>query len=75
MARIRIQAVLCKKCGMCVEICPEGLFKRPGPRSIPKITRPAACSACGHCVSTCPSGAILHDDFPPQDWLQEGERI
>lgn len=69
MAKIRIQAALCRKCGMCVEICPEGLFTQSTPGSVPKIRRAAACIACGHCVSTCPSGAVQHDDFPPEDWL------
>jgi ferredoxin len=69
MTRIRIQAKLCKKCGLCVEICPEELFVRAGPGDLPRIPRQKACIACGHCVSVCPSGAILHLDFPEEDWL------
>ena len=70
MAKIRIQAELCQKCGLCVEICPEGLFQRKAPRTVPRIPRQSACTVCGHCVSVCPSGAILHADFPPEDFLK-----
>ena len=74
MAKIRILAQLCRKCGLCVEICPEGLFTRQDARSTPRIRHAAACVACGHCVSTCPSGAVQHADFPAEDWLKPGER-
>jgi ferredoxin len=70
MSKIRIQVELCRWCGMCVEICPEGLFTQSAPDRPPRIRRAAACISCGHCVSTCPSGAIQHDDFPPEDWLK-----
>jgi ferredoxin len=67
MSKIRINPNLCKKCGRCVDICPEGLFVQSGPLSIPRIPRQKGCISCGHCVSICPSGAVSHIDFPGQD--------
>ena len=67
--RIRIRAELCKKCELCVEICPEGLFQRDGPGSVPKVARQRLCISCGHCVSVCKSGAVEHADFPPEDFI------
>ena len=74
MPRIKIVAARCRRCGMCVHICPEELFTRAGEHKTPKITRPRACISCGHCVSTCPGGAILHSDFPPEELPSRGEQ-
>ncbi len=67
MPRIRIRKRRCKKCGLCVEICPEGLFLQDEPRSVPRIPRQRGCIACGHCTSVCPGGAIVHRDFPQEE--------
>ncbi len=64
MQRIRIRAELCKRCGRCVEICPEQLFLQPDPRAAPRIPRQKGCILCGHCVTVCRAGAIVHPDFP-----------
>ncbi len=69
MPRIKIRKDLCKKCGFCVEICPEELFVREQPGTVPRITRRADCISCGHCVSTCKAKAIEHSDFPEEDFL------
>lgn len=69
MPRIMIQVDRCRRCGMCVEICPEGLFIQKESNSIPKISSPRDCIACGHCVSICVSGAVIHRDFPPGEML------
>lgn len=67
MPRIFIQVDRCRRCGMCVEICPEGLFVQTESNRIPKISNPKACISCGHCVSICPSGAVTHQNFSPGD--------
>ena len=67
MPRIQIRVELCKKCGQCVDICPEQLFRQKK-GAAPKPARPSACISCGHCVSICPVGAVDHSDFPSEVW-------
>ena len=51
---------LCRGCGKCADICPEGAA------TIEEITRgvglswiePGICTGCGNCISECPTGAI-----------------
>ncbi|MBW2144976.1 MAG: FAD-dependent oxidoreductase, partial [Deltaproteobacteria bacterium] len=51
---------LCRGCGKCADICPEGAA------SLEEITRgaglsliePRLCTGCGNCISECPTGAI-----------------
>jgi heterodisulfide reductase subunit A-like polyferredoxin len=51
---------LCRGCGKCADICPEGAA------SIEEIARgtgisciePGLCSGCGNCIAKCPTGAI-----------------
>ena len=69
MPQIRINKDICKRCGMCVHICPEELFVQAKPGAVPRIPRRSACIDCGHCVSTCPTGAVEHSAFPPEDFL------
>jgi ferredoxin len=68
--RIIIREEICKRCGMCAHICPEGLFVQKQPRTVPRITRKSACIDCGHCVSVCEAGAIEHSSFPPEDFIR-----
>ena len=70
MPRINIRVELCKKCGQCVDICPEGLFHQAERLAVPKIVRQKDCIGCGHCVSICPADAVNHLDFPTEDWSQ-----
>ena len=67
MARVRIRKRRCRKCGLCVEICPEGLFVQEQPGTVPRIPSQRGCIACGHCASVCPAGAIVHADFPVEE--------
>ncbi|HBB31097.1 MAG TPA: nitroreductase [Cyanobacteria bacterium UBA8803] len=64
MAKIVIDAELCKHCGRCVQVCPEVLFFQPEKGTVPEV-RYGECLACGHCVVLCPSEAICHEDFLP----------
>jgi ferredoxin len=47
---------LCTGCGMCVDVCPHGVFAQNG-RSV-ELARPLACMECGACQLNCPFGAI-----------------
>jgi len=51
---------LCTGCGMCVNVCPHGVFAQNGhgKGSIVALVRPQACMECGACLVNCPFGAI-----------------
>ncbi len=68
---------ICRRCGLCVEICRDRMkigalhfgymnFDRPGPTDL-KITA-KQCILCGACAANCPNEAIRIED-------RDGERI
>ncbi len=58
-ADIFIDSSKCLKDGICINICPCGIF-RPGKAGMPEVDAALsrACIRCGHCVSACPGDAI-----------------
>ncbi len=50
---------LCANCGMCMDVCPHGVFAPDG--NAVRLVRPAACMECGACQLNCPTGAIVVD--------------
>lgn len=48
---------LCKKCGICIKICPRKVLE-PDADGLPCAVRPEKCTACDHCASHCPDFAI-----------------
>ncbi|NLI80997.1 MAG: 4Fe-4S binding protein [Deltaproteobacteria bacterium] len=66
MLEIRIDDTLCRRDGICVTTCPQGIFQRSGEDDLPAIVRREWCIECGHCVAACPHGAITHSGFPPE---------
>jgi NAD-dependent dihydropyrimidine dehydrogenase PreA subunit len=49
----------CKRCGRCVEICPEDVFFGSEKGKLPVVAYPEACSHFNCCVFECPEeGAI-----------------
>jgi NAD-dependent dihydropyrimidine dehydrogenase PreA subunit len=46
----------CNGCGMCVAVCPHGVFARNGRTAT--LAKAAACMECGACELNCPEGAI-----------------
>lgn len=52
---------LCIDCGMCVKVCPMGVFyrKKDGALAI----GPTRCLSCFHCTAICPTGAITHENL------------
>lgn len=66
-ATVTIFAESCKgveDCGLCMEVCPVGLFApadTPNARGyIPAaLTDAAACTGCGRCMRTCPDFALV----------------
>lgn len=59
----------CTQCGLCAEICVQGLFEKTG-AGIRVVKPDAACVACGHCMAVCPTEAVTaagldYADFGP----------
>ncbi len=46
----------CIGCGMCLEVCPHGVFRLEGKRA--EVLDRDDCMECGACSRNCPSGAI-----------------
>ena len=54
---------LCIACGMCVAVCPHGVFalaSANGTRVL-SLLRPDACMECGACQLNCPTAALRVD--------------
>lgn len=66
MGTITIDPALCKRCGACVQSCPEAVFARQDPKEVPSVVNPDLCIACGQCVVLCSQGAVAHRDYPPE---------
>ena len=49
-------ADLCINCGMCIVVCPHGVFAPNG--RVAQLVRHEACMECGACAMNCPTGAI-----------------
>ncbi len=53
---LRYDPATCNGCGMCLNVCPHGVFARNG-RGV-HVVRPDACMECGACQVNCPTDAI-----------------
>lgn len=47
----------CKRCGLCVELCPRQVFTS-SPEAYPESTNIENCTNCGLCELWCPDYAI-----------------
>lgn len=56
---LQYDVTLCTGCGLCVDVCPHGVFALNG--RLVQLARPAACMECGACQRNCPAGAITVD--------------
>jgi len=53
---LQFDPAACNGCGMCLAVCPHGVFARNG-RAV-QLVRPEACMECGACQVNCPTNAI-----------------
>ncbi|MDO4575570.1 MAG: nitroreductase family protein [Planctomycetia bacterium] len=58
---MKLDAMLCRRCGVCVAECPAHLFYRQANDEVPQILNPDGCIHCGHCMITCPADAITEE--------------
>ncbi len=56
---LAFDATRCINCGMCLAVCPQGVFAANG-RTV-QIIRAEACMECGACMRNCPAGALQVD--------------
>ncbi|MBP7137854.1 MAG: 4Fe-4S binding protein [Syntrophaceae bacterium] len=56
VATLALDSQKCTGCGMCLEVCPHGVFKMNGQGL--QIADRNACMECGACSRNCPAGAI-----------------
>jgi 2-oxoglutarate ferredoxin oxidoreductase subunit delta len=54
---VHLDLGLCKACGICIDLCPDGVFDRDG-LGYPVLARPEDCSQCLICELHCPDFAI-----------------
>jgi len=59
--KITINEKWCKKCGICVAFCPQGVFVTDD-FGMPIVKYPEKCVKCMLCVIRCPDFAIDMED-------------
>lgn len=56
--KIKIDSNLCKKCKVCIEICPNVIYEFKNDFIVTKEERTSLCFACGQCMAACAEMAI-----------------
>ena len=56
---LRFDRALCTDCGMCLQVCPHGVFGHCDGKV--RLVHRSACMECGACQVNCPFGAVTVD--------------
>lgn len=73
---IKVDRVLCGKCGGCARVCPGGFITRDDEDyPVPIEASWELCIDCGHCVSVCPKGAMHQRTMQPAECDQLDQRL
>jgi NAD-dependent dihydropyrimidine dehydrogenase PreA subunit len=56
VASLSANPELCVGCGLCVEVCPQGVLELEDKRVV--VARRDACMECGACMTNCPAQAL-----------------
>ena len=63
---VTIYRAWCKKCGICIDMCPRKVFDRD-PMNAPLVNRQPDCTGCLQCELHCPDLAIRIDRVKRQE--------
>ena len=63
----RVDPDFCKRCGLCLTVCPYGAIVGEK-KDVPKVIE-AACAGCGACGATCKFGAITMRHFTDDQYM------
>lgn len=55
---VKIDSSRCTGCKLCIESCPEDVFRLVPNSKVPRVARPDECFHCGACVMDCPEQCI-----------------
>ena len=58
---LHIKKGWCKRCGICIEFCPKGVYKK-GRDGYPIIDDIEKCVECQICAAMCPDLAIITEE-------------
>lgn len=61
----------CEGCGVCAEVCPEGILHSP-PDRLPQVDfGRGRCTFCGACVDACSPGALQRSTKDSRPWAYQ----
>lgn len=61
LKKIKVDPVLCKRCGICIALCPKQVFEAEAGGE-PQVKRPGSCIGCKLCELRCPDFAVKVED-------------